>query len=54
MGLNIFTVAGVAEGTPVEEIFRGAMPFLLSIFSIVVIITIFPQIALFLPGMMLR
>lgn len=54
MGLNIFTVAGVAEGTPVEEIFRGAMPFLLSIFLIVVIITIFPKIALFLPGMMLR
>ncbi|UCC66260.1 MAG: TRAP transporter large permease, partial [Deltaproteobacteria bacterium] len=54
MGLNIFTVAGVAKDTPVEEIFRGAMPFLFSIFLIVVIITIFPKIALFLPGMMLR
>ncbi|RLB05139.1 MAG: C4-dicarboxylate ABC transporter permease, partial [Deltaproteobacteria bacterium] len=54
MGLNIFTVAGVAKDIGVEEIFRGAMPFLISIFVIVVIITIFPKIALFLPGMMLR
>lgn len=54
MGLNIFTVAGVAKDTPLEEIFRGALPFLLSIFVIVVIVTVFPQIALFLPGMMLR
>jgi len=54
MGLNIFTVAGVAKDTPVEEIFRGAAPFLLSIFAIVVLITLYPQIALFLPGKMLR
>ncbi|MBW2038125.1 MAG: TRAP transporter large permease [Deltaproteobacteria bacterium] len=54
MGLNIFTVAGVAKDTPVEEIFRGAMPFLISIFVIVAIITVFPKIALLLPGMMLR
>ena len=54
MGLNIFTVAGVAKDTPVEEIFRGVAPFLISIFVIVVIITIFPGIALFLPGMMMK
>jgi tripartite ATP-independent transporter DctM subunit len=54
MGLNIFTVAGVARDTPVEEIFRGVAPFLISIFVIVAIITIFPGIALFLPGLMSR
>lgn len=54
MGLNIFTVAGVARDTPVETIFRGVMPFLLSIFAVVILITIFPKIALFLPQMMLR
>ena len=52
MGLNIFTVAGVATDTPVEEIFRGAAPFLLSIFAVVILITIFPQLALFLPSKM--
>ncbi len=54
MGLNIFTVAGVAKDVPVEEIFRGVMPFLLSIFFIVALITLFPNLALMLPKMMLR
>ena len=54
MGLNIFTVAGVAKDTPVETIFRGVAPFLLSIFAIVILITIFPTLALFLPNMMMR
>ncbi|MDH5696662.1 MAG: TRAP transporter large permease subunit, partial [Dehalococcoidia bacterium] len=53
MGLNVYTIAGVAKDTPVEEIFRGALPFLISIVVIVVVITAFPQIALFLPGKML-
>ena len=54
MGLNIFTVAGVAKDTPVETIFRGVAPFLFSIFAVVILITIFPRLALFLPNMMLR
>lgn len=54
MGLNIFTVAGVAKDTPVETIFRGVAPFLFAIFAVVVLITIFPWIALYLPGMMSR
>lgn len=54
MGLNIFTVAGVVKDVPVEQIFRGALPFLLSIFAIVILITIFPALALLLPSMMLR
>ena len=54
MGLNIFTVAGVATDTPVETIFRGVAPFLLAVIAIVVLITVFPAIALFLPKMMLR
>jgi tripartite ATP-independent transporter DctM subunit len=54
MGLNIFTVAGVAKDVPIETIFRGVAPFLLSIFAIVILITIFPKLALFLPNMMLR
>ena len=54
MGLNIFTVAGVEKETPVETIFRGVAPFLLSIFAIVILITIFPDLALFLPSMMMR
>ena len=54
MGLNIFTVAGVAKGVPVETIFRGVAPFLLAIFAVATLITVFPSIALMLPGMMTR
>ena len=54
MGLNIFTVAGVAPDVPVETIFRGVTPFLLAIFAVVALITIFPDMALLLPRMMLR
>jgi tripartite ATP-independent transporter DctM subunit len=54
MGLNIFTVAGVAKDTPVETIFRGVTPFLFAIIALVILITLFPKIALLLPGMMTR
>ena len=53
MGLNVYTLAGSAKDIPVEEIFRGALPFLISIFVIVALITAFPKLALFLPGKML-
>lgn len=54
MGLNIYTVAGVAKGVPVETIFKGVAPFLLAIIGVVLLVTLFPQLALFLPTMMLR
>lgn len=52
MGLNIFTVAGVADGVKVETIFRGVMPFLLSIFVVVFLICVFPMLVMFLPNAM--
>ncbi len=54
MGLNIFTVAGVSQGVAVETIFKGVTPFLLAVFMVVFLITVFPDIALMLPNMMLR
>jgi len=54
MGLNIFTVAGVAKDVPVETIFKGVAPFLLAIFAVVLMVTLFPKLALLLPAMMLR
>jgi len=51
LGLNIFVIAGVAD-VPMETVFKGALPFLLAVFLVVVLVTAFPQIALFLPGIM--
>lgn len=52
MGLNIFTVAGVASDVPIVTIFRGVLPFLISIFIVVFLIILFPGIALYLPRAM--
>ena len=54
MGLNVFTVAGVAKDIPLEAIYRGILPFLISIFVVVFLIILFPKLAIFLPNMMLR
>jgi tripartite ATP-independent transporter DctM subunit len=54
VGLNVYTLAGVAKEVPMAEIFKGAVPFLLAMVAVVIIITIFPSICLFLPSMMGR
>ncbi|HSB04457.1 MAG TPA: TRAP transporter large permease, partial [Thermodesulfobacteriota bacterium] len=54
VGLNVYTLAGVAKDVPMAEIFKGAMPFLLSMLAVVILITLFPKICLFLPSMMGR
>jgi tripartite ATP-independent transporter DctM subunit len=54
VGLNVYTLAGVAKEVPMEEIFRGALPFLISIIAVVILITFFPKICLFLPSLMGR
>jgi tripartite ATP-independent transporter DctM subunit len=51
LGLNVFVISGVAD-VPIEQVFRGAIYFLLAIFAVVVLITVFPQIATVLPNMM--
>lgn len=52
MGLNLFTVAGVAKNISLETVIKGATPFLVAILVVAFILTVFPQIALFLPNMM--
>ena len=51
VGANVYVVAGVDRETPVMEIFRGVWPYLFAIMLCVVILTAFPQIALFLPSL---
>ena len=51
LGLNIFVISGVAE-VPMGTVFKGAFFFLFAIFAVVFLVTVFPQIALFLPGIM--
>jgi C4-dicarboxylate transporter DctM subunit len=52
VGINAYVVQGVAKNVPLEEVFRGAMPFIGVMAIGVAILTAFPQISLFLPSLM--
>ena len=52
VGINVYVVYGVAKDIPLEAIFRGVMPFLLALIVCNLLLIIFPQIALFLPGLL--
>ncbi|MFH1652233.1 MAG: TRAP transporter large permease subunit [Chloroflexota bacterium] len=52
VGMNVYIIKGVAKDVPMETIFRGILPFLAAMIFCIVILTAFPQIALFLPNLM--
>lgn len=51
VGLNAFVVHGVTK-VPLGTVFRGIMPFALVMLLGIILLTIFPKIALFLPNIM--
>lgn len=51
VGMDVFQVSG-ATGVPTFTIFRGVWPFVVAALICIIILAIFPQIALFLPGTM--
>jgi tripartite ATP-independent transporter DctM subunit len=51
VGANVYVVAGVDLETPVMEIFKGVGWYLVAIIICIAALFIFPQIALFLPGL---
>jgi C4-dicarboxylate transporter DctM subunit len=51
VGINVYIIQGVAGGIPLEVIFRGIVPFLVALIVCTAILIIFPQIAMFLPGL---
>jgi C4-dicarboxylate transporter DctM subunit len=52
VGLNVFVLKSAAPDVPLTVIFKGIWPFLLSTLAAIILLTIFPQIALFLPSLM--
>jgi C4-dicarboxylate transporter DctM subunit len=51
VGLNSYVVHGVT-GVPLEMVFRGVVPFFLMMLACLALLYAFPQISLFLPGIM--
>lgn len=49
VGVVVFALAGVAKGIPIETIFKGIIPFVGLMILAVILITIIPEIATWLP-----
>jgi tripartite ATP-independent transporter DctM subunit len=54
VGVNVFILSGVAKDVPMYTIFRGILPFWIAMFACIILLLIFPQIALFLPVTMIH
>jgi TRAP-type C4-dicarboxylate transport system permease large subunit len=52
VGVNVFVVKSIAENVPMAKIFKGIFPFWLAMGVCLIILVLFPQIALFLPNSM--
>jgi C4-dicarboxylate transporter DctM subunit len=49
VGLNVFVIAGMARDVPMPKIFRGILPFLVAMIALLVLLTLWPGLALVLP-----
>ena len=52
VGMTMFVVKGIAPDIPIEIIFKGVMPFLISVLILMTLLLAFPQMVLFLPHLM--
>jgi C4-dicarboxylate transporter, DctM subunit len=52
VGLNVFVIGGMARDVPLTTIYRGIVPFLAAQIVLLVLLTLWPGIALWLPGSM--
>ncbi len=50
VGVNAYVVSGIERSIPLQTVFRGAMPFLIALIVACVLLTLFPSLALWLPG----
>jgi len=51
VGINVYVIKGIAKDVPLGTIFKGAFPFLIGLLFVAGLLISFPQIALFLPGL---
>jgi tripartite ATP-independent transporter DctM subunit len=52
VGLNVFVIGGMARDVPLATIYRGIMPFLAAQVILLVLLTVWPGLALLLPSTM--
>ncbi len=52
VGLNVFVISGMVKDVPMEQIYRGILPFLAAMVLLLAILMIVPDLALYLPRTM--
>ena len=52
IGMNCYVLSGVAENIPMEDIFRGIIMFIPAFTILIILLFLFPELALFLPRSM--
>jgi len=52
VGINVYVVGGIARDVPLHIIFKGALHLMTAMFVLTVLLIMFPEIALYLPGLM--
>lgn len=52
VALNVFVIAGIAKDVPIATIFRGITPFLVAMVVLMILLTVWPDMALILPRTM--
>ncbi len=52
IGANVFVMRRVAPDVPMEDIFRGVMPFVLGVLAVLALLTAFPGLVTWLPNRM--
>ena len=51
IGVNVFAISSVAQDVPMQETFKGIVPFFLCMILTIVLLLIFPRLATYLPGL---
>ena len=52
IGVNVFAIASMTKDVTMYQVFQGVIPFWIAYMVLVLLIILFPQIALFLPSLM--
>ena len=51
VGINLFVVQGVRRRGPLHDVMIGAVPFVLTLIVMIVLLVLFPEIAMWLPNL---
>ena len=51
IGINLYVVQGIRKGGPMIDVIRGAIPFVVTMFVMLALLLVFPQLALWLPSL---